>query len=150
VLREAPDAEILRFPGREDEYEDFGPITQQGTLDGEVIRVGGTRETVPVILRSENELISDCYASKTTAKALGGRLFEPVRLFGTGRWTRDDVGTWKLDHFTIDRFEPLTDEPLSSVVGRLRSIQGAEWGDNALEDLRVIRQGSGEKRNGGV
>ena len=33
------------------------------------------------------------------------------------------------------------DKPLSSVVQELRAIPGGEWGENALDELRIIRHG---------
>jgi hypothetical protein len=149
TLEESTGAEIVRFPGR-DETTRFGSISQQCAVDGEVIRVGGAREIVPIQLRSEEEIIGDCYTNRATAKRLATHLFEPVRLFGLGRFIREETGTWKLEHFTIDRFEPLNDQPLSSVLTSLRAITGSEWDDDALEQLHAIRHGPREPRNGGV
>ena len=101
-------------------------ITQKCAVDGEVIRVGGTGKMVQIVLRSEDELIGNCYTSRATAKELATHLFEPVRLLGTGRFVRGDRGGWKLDHFAISSFSPLSDElsdePLSSVITALRAI----------------------------
>jgi hypothetical protein len=149
ALQEMSGAEIIHFPGRE-EVTRFGTITQQCSVDGEVIRLGGTRERVPITLRSEDELIADCYTTRATAKKLAAHLFEAVRLFGTGRFNREDSGAWKLEYFVIDRFEPLKDEPLSSVVMALRAIAGGEWDANALEELKFIRHGPTETQDGGV
>ena len=134
-------AEIIRFPGAR-EVERYGTVTQQCFVDGEVVRIGGTRERVPITLRSEEELITDCYTSRTTAKRLAAHLFEPVRLFGNGRFAREDDGSWKLEYFVFENFTRLTDEPLSSVVEALRAIPGGEWGEDALDELRFIRLGS--------
>lgn len=140
VLQETSGAEIIRFPGIEDVAR-FGSITQQCAVDGEVIRLGGTGKTVPIMLRSEDELIGNCYTTRETAKQLAAHLFEPVRLLGTGRFIREDRGGWKLDYFAIDSFAPLSDAPLSSVITALRAIPGGEWGEDALEQLRFIRHG---------
>jgi hypothetical protein len=123
VLQAATGAEIIRFPGIE-EIKRFGSVTQQCSVDGEVIRIGGTRDRVPITLRSEEELIPDCYAGRATAKRLATYLFEPVRLFGNGRFVREDGGTWKLEYFVVDTFYHLTEEPLSSVVEALRAFPG--------------------------
>lgn len=148
-LQDTAGAEIIHFPGREEETR-FGSVTQQCFVDGEVIRVGGVRKLVPVMLRSEEEFFADCYTNRETAKRLGMHLFEPVRLFGTGRFIREDSGAWKLEHFTIDNFDPLKDEPLSTVVTALRAITGGMWGDDALEELRFIRHGPKETQDGGI
>ena len=73
---------------------------------------------------------------------------EPVRLLGTGRFIRENRSGWKLDHFTISSFSPLSDEPLSSIVTALRAIPGGEWGEDALEQLQILRHG--DAHNGGV
>jgi len=147
VYRENPGAEIIRFPGIEDAAR-FGSITQQCAVDGEVIRIGGTGKNVPIVLRSEDELIGNCYTSRATAKELAMHLFEPVRLLGTGRFFREDRGGWKLDFFKIDSFDALSNEPLSSVITALRAIPGGEWSEDAFSELDALRQG--EARNGGV
>ena len=147
VYRETSGAEIIRFPGIDD-VTSFGTITQQCAVDGEVIRVGGTRKNVPIVLRSENELITNCYTSRATAKELAMHLFEPVRLQGTGRFIREDRGGWKLEYFRIVSFSSLSDEPLSSVVTALRAIPGGEWGEDALEQLQFLRHGE-SGANGG-
>lgn len=150
VLEAPTGAEIIRFPGIQ-QVERYGTVTQQCAVDGEVVRVGGTRDRVPITLRSEEEIIADCYTSRATAKRLAAHLFEPVRLFGSGRFAREDEGSWKLEYFSFEHFVRLTDEPLSSVIEALRAIPGGEWGDNALDELRLIRHGPSEgKQHGGV
>ena len=149
VLQEPTGAEIIRFPGIH-ETDSFVALRQQCSVDGEVVRIGGTQERVPITLRSEEELISGCYTTRATAKKLATRLFEPVRLFGTGRFIREDTGSWKLEHFDFDSFIPLTEEPLSSAVEALRSIPGGEWEEDALEQLRYLRHGPTGVQNGGV
>lgn len=136
-------AEIIRFPGVH-EVGLYGTVTQQCAVDGEVVRIGGTRERVPVTLRSEGERIADCYTSRATAKRLAAHLFEPVRLFGNGRFVREDEGSWKLEYFAFETFVRLSDQPLTGVVEALRAIPGGEWRENALDELHLIRHGSGK------
>jgi hypothetical protein len=105
-----------------------------------VIRIGGTGDPVPVMLQTSDRTVSGCYAKRNIAKVLAQLLFEPVRLFGVGRWTRDPDGNWLLNRFTIDRFEKLASEPLSLEIARLRSL-GGDWGDNAIEEILKLRYG---------
>jgi hypothetical protein len=79
---------------------------------------------------------------------LGAKLFEPVRLFGRGRWARDAEGNWSLIVFKVESFEGLLDVPLTSALAELRSIP-TEWDDESYGELGVIRQGPKGKRNGG-
>ncbi len=75
-------------------------------------------------------------------------IFEPVRLHGRGRWSRDSEGTWGLIDLKIESFEPLEDGTLSGALEELKAIP-AEWGDNTYDELGLIRHGSKGKRNGG-
>jgi hypothetical protein len=141
---------VVRFPGREEAEEKFPSVRQHGSLDGIVVRVGGTDETVPVWLEAEDRQISGCFTTRAIAKQLGAKLFEPVRLHGQGRWSRDSDGAWSLVNFKIESFDPLEETPLSSALEQLRAIP-AEWGDSAYDELGLIRHGpKGKgKRNGG-
>lgn len=139
ALSETSGAVIIEFPGREEQRYEFSYLSQQGTLDGEVIRVGGTADAVPILIRESGRVLSGCYAGRSLAKQLARKLFEPVRLFGTGRWNRTEAGEWELDRFNIDRFQELSDEPLSAAVAALRAIRGGDWGKSSLEELRLIR-----------
>ncbi len=141
LLKEKPKgATIIRFPGREEAEEAFPAVRQYGSIDGIVVRIGGKDQTVPVTLESENEQITGCYTTRQIAKELGHKLFEPVRLLGRGRWTRDNDGRWALLDFKIESFESLNEAPLSEALTSLRSIK-AEWGPEALSELPAIRHG---------
>jgi hypothetical protein len=122
--------EILRFPGRRAaESWTFGAFNQQGSLDGIVVRVGGKRKKFArILLESGPDFYYTCVASREIAKRLAVHLFTtPVRVFGTGRWHREENGQWMLDRFTIRSFEILNDEPLTAVVSALRDLPGSEW-----------------------
>jgi hypothetical protein len=108
-------------------------ISQRGSIDGEVVRVGGLQNAVPIMLRCEHDELSVCWANKIIAKAIGRRLFEPVRLFGTGRWNRNAEGTWKLDIFRVESFIPLRDVPLSGALNEIRAIQ-TDWSIQSFEE----------------
>lgn len=147
LLQEPTRGEVIRFPGREEDTDEgFVAIRQHGSIDGEVIRIGGKTALIPVTLQSEDQTLSYCFAKRPVAKELGHRLFEPVRLFGTGRWTRNQHGIWNLDNFVIDRFEVLRDEPLSSVLTELRAIPGGNWGSGALSELQNLRHDADKAR----
>ncbi|MGO9005590.1 MAG: hypothetical protein ACLQIQ_12800 [Beijerinckiaceae bacterium] len=135
---EKTEAEIIVFPGIGDAEEVITGISQHGSIDGEVVRVGGLQTTVPIMLKCEHDELSGCWASKAVAKALGGHLFEPVRLFGTGRWNRNDEGKWTLDNFRVGSFVTLRDAPLSAALNEIRALQ-IEWDGRAYEELTMIR-----------
>lgn len=147
LLKERPrGATIIRFPGREEAQEAFPVVRQHGSVDGVIVRIGGTDQTVHVTLESEGEQITRFVSSRQIALELRHKLFEPVRLFGRGRWNRDIDGRWTMLDFKIESFEPLVDLPLSEALAELRSIK-TEWGPEALSELPAIRHGP--SRNGG-
>ncbi len=147
VLREKQrGAPILVFPGRDEAEERFPSVRQQGTIDGEIVRVGGTDETVPIMLRSEGEVVVGCWADKRLAKQLAEHLFEPVRLHGSGRWARDPEGRWTLQEFKVESFDRLAQESLGAAITKLRLVSGGEWESKAYEEMETIRHASGRRR----
>lgn len=136
-------AKILRFPGREEEKLKFTSIQQQGEIDGEVIRVGGRQEMVPILLYVEGREIAGCHANRTIAKELAKNLFEPVRLFGEGRWDRSVDGEWNLVGFIVDRFDVLQESTLSKTVLTLRGFEG-EWSKDSLLEILEFRHNGTE------
>lgn len=129
------DAEIVPFPGRCVEPSPIAGIQQQGSLDGRLQKVGGVKEWVPIQLRTmEDTNITGCFARRNLAKQLAIHLFEPVRLYGRGRWTRAVTGEWVIERFLVDNFETLSDESLTNIVGTLRSVK-ADWIDNPVADI---------------
>lgn len=135
-------AQILEFKGRELAEETYGAVRRQGTLDGEVIRVGGVnRSRVAILLQTEDRVVSDVHAKKSIAQDLGNRLYRPVRLYGMGRWRRSLTGKWELEDFGVDRFESLKDEKLSGALAALRSVSGGDWGKDSLGEVKKLRDG---------
>jgi hypothetical protein len=148
VLRDAAvRGVVIRFPGRELIQEKF-TIRQQGSVDGIITGIRGRDTSIHITLQSENQQISGCETTRALAKQLGAKLFEPVRLFGRGRWSRDDDGTWTLEQFRIESFEALKDVPLTDALAVLRDIP-TEWGDDAYTELTDMRKGPGDRNNGG-
>lgn len=148
VITEAAGAEVLRLPGRElPEPLTFGAFNQEGSVDGVVIRLGGTSDPVPVHIETPGQAVSHCYASREVAKAIGGYIFGPeLRVHGTARWFRDEEGLWVLDRFTISSFEVIDGEPLSAVVARLREVPGSKWPtlEDPWRELEKLRYGFDE------
>ncbi len=147
LKEEVQEAVIIPFPGIQETEEEIAGIRERGTIVGEVQRVGGPHKWVPVLIKSEGEVFSGCWADRIIAKQLGQRLFEPVRLHGIGKWDRTGEGKWVLKEFVIDHFEPLVDEPLSDALSRIRAI-GA-FNNATVDDLTYLRIGPPEKQNGG-
>ncbi|WP_201159895.1 hypothetical protein [Rhodoplanes elegans] len=146
ALKEASSL-IIPFPGREHQEERFSAIKERGTIDGEVLRVGGPHKWVPVLIESEGGAMSGCWADRATAKLLAHRLFESVRLHGTGKWSRSSEGRWLLQEFVIESFEPLNTASLSEALEAVRASDA--FNDTSISDLTFLRHGPAEKQNGG-
>jgi len=129
---------ILLFPGREAPAPVVFRVTkQQGHVDGEVIRVGGKDDTIPIHLQSPDGKIYTCQTkSKQIAATLGTQLYKYVRVYGEGNWTRDENDLWILENFTINRSEELPNLSLSEEVTSLYAINGLKKEHNLLADLR--------------
>jgi hypothetical protein len=147
LTEENRDAVIIPFPGIRSAEEKFSAIREPGTIDGEIVRVGGPHKWVPILVQTDGELFSGCWADRVTAKQLALRIFEQVRLYGTGKWDRTAEGKWVLKEFVVDRFDPLSEEPLSEVLGRIRAIKAFKG--VTIDDLDYLRNGPPEKQNGG-
>ena len=65
-----------------------------------------------------------------------------VRLHGSGKWVREENGTWKLEQFDISEFEVLDDSPMTEVVGKLRAVEGSTWheSEDALSHILGLRR----------
>ena len=136
-------ARLIEFPGRTRHVEEkLGPIEQSGTLDGEVIQIGGRDETINVHLRA-GEQIHICVTSKAIARSLAPHIFgSAIRVRGFGTWARLESGEWILKKFEIAAFEPLDQTPLSKVFEGLRArLAPPEAGRmNPVDLMRQLRE----------
>lgn len=105
-------------------------VRQRSALDGIVVRVGGRGETATVdLLDLDETLHRGLKATRTLAKDLARRLYEPVRVMGEATWRRDEAG-WHLESFTLDRFVPLERADAAPLLERL-----AQLGKDLPEDI---------------
>ncbi|MCJ2090995.1 hypothetical protein MKK67_00500 [Methylobacterium sp. J-072] len=138
---------LLAFPGRtRQKPQSYGPFNQEGHLDGILISVGGKDESISLRLQNGDTTYTNCDTTRHIARELGKHLFEPLRIHGTGRWTREANGKWTLLRFRVHRFDVLKTDSLSDTVHALRSITGSQWKDIAdplaeLENLRRDDEG---------
>lgn len=144
-------AELIEFPGSKAKLPPYMSVSERGEIDGEIQRVGGLGDPVPVLLTTEGRTLSGCWAKRDIAKPLASHLFEPIRLFGEGRWTRSPTGNWTLAAFRIDSFQELESGSLSDLVTKLRAIPGFELGENIIDELLASRHGENSGgANGGI
>jgi hypothetical protein len=138
---------VIAFPGRTRQKPlAFPAFRQEGSLDGQILSVGGKDRTAHVILRDGAVTYSNIELSHDLARAMSVHLYgAKVRLFGQGRWERHPDGAWKLLKFSVDRFEPLDNTPLSQVLGQIRTTPGNQLmtHDAVYDDLMSLRLGEG-------
>ena len=137
-------AEIIQFPGRRlARDESYADIREAGELTGEVRRVGGLEETVPVWLRRSDGEIFYCEADERIAKGLGGYLYRTLRVSGVGTWSRTVDGVWKMEKFRIMSYDPteLSADSLDTVK-LLRAIPeiDCEWAEELVLTRPAGRQ----------
>lgn len=133
---------ILEFP--KPRAPQYSAVTEEGTLEGILIKIGGRDETIPVHLQDGNKF-HKCNTTRARAKELAPYLFgDPIRVSGKGKWNRSEIGVWELTEFKITDFEKLNSDEIQQVLERMRQIPGSGWDkiNDPLEELETIRKGS--------
>jgi len=146
VLRRPKGATILKFPGKKAPIIQTFRVVEVGTIEGQVIRIGGIDETVPIWIQDrQGNIIKNCHTrNRQTAKELAKHYLGPyVRLEGSGKWLRNQDEKWDLEEFTVNSFEVLDDVPLAEAVSAVRAVKDNAW--NEYEDpeaeLRKVQKG---------
>lgn len=136
-------AKVIEFPGRTRVQErSMGPVEQAGTLDGEVIQIGGRDETINVHLKTGDDVVH-CITTKAIARRLAHHMFgPPVRLSGVGMWSRSESGKWALRSFRVRDFETLDQTPLPKLFENLRAklVPSPNGRPNPVTFLRELRE----------
>jgi hypothetical protein len=134
---------LIEFPGRTRHAEEkLGPVEQAGTLDGEVIQIGGRDETINVHLKAGDQ-VHICVTSKAIARRLAPHIFgSPVRVRGKAAWARMETGIWILKRFEIVDFGTLDETPLSMIFEGLRTRFGPPEGGrmNPADLMHELRE----------
>jgi hypothetical protein len=130
---------ILDFPPEAEVVSILG-VRQPTSFDGNLLRVGGAGEYVPVQMQGlSGEILSGFSATRALAKEIAPRIFEPLRLHGLGNWDRTPAGEWKLTKMLVQTYETLADENLEEVFRQLRAAP-VVWPEGADEALRAERE----------
>lgn len=135
-LRNRDGGVVISFPGAKDarQPEEERVVQQMDTLIGQVIKIGGRDETVPMTLStSEGAYIDVTVRGRELAKRLALYLFgKDIRVSGLATWKRDSEGQWSCTGMLVDEFEEPDNTALSSMFDGLRELPGNEW--NSMED----------------
>ena len=120
----------------------YGPIVQQGSLQGELVSVGGRDQTSHIILQDGDRFHTNISIKRHLAAELAQYLYQgTVRVHGKGFWIRDEEESWTLKSFTADSYDALENSPLDQVIASIKTKIGGSWGASqdplrALRDLR--------------
>lgn len=133
---------VIAFPGRErPKPVIYGPFTEEGTLQGQLTRIGGADSSKHLQLKDGAISHSSLRTTEEIARQLRHHLFDFVRLTGTGRWVRLEDGTWELKDFDVRNFEVLDEESLADVIQKIRNLPNNPLKDNppSLTDILNLR-----------
>ena len=129
-------ATIFQFPGYKAPLINEIVVQEFGELEGEIIRVGGKDDSVPVWIQGFDGSINKCVTTKAIARELGPLIFaEPIKVSGNGKWRRTAERVWLLEEFSIKSWEVLDCEDLQTTIEKLREIQGSGW--NRMENPQL-------------
>ncbi len=138
---------VIAFPGiTKARPVQYGPFNQEGSLDGVLVNVGGTDKTKHIQLQNGELKYTGIATDQAKARDLAKHLFEPIRVFGTGRWLREEDGTWTLKSFRLESFTALRSDDLTDAIDQLRAVDGTDWQsmDDPLAALRALRADTDE------
>jgi hypothetical protein len=141
-------AEVIAFPGKSRPKPIvFGPFREEGSMEGQIVSIGGEDETIHVHLRDGDNVHTKLIATPEVARLLAPHFLGPIiRVQGTGTWMRHGDGVWELRSFRIATFSPLDETPLTQVVEKLRAVAGNEW-DRVPDPVKFLlseRHGDGD------
>lgn len=145
TLRVKGGAMIYQFPGRKTPITEEVIVHEYGELDGELIRVGGKDESVPVWIKSVDGTVFKCTAKKQLARELAPLIFsDHIRVNGNGKWRRGVDGAWSIDEFEIKSWEPIQDEDIEAMIAELRATPGSKWNEMADPHAELAKLRSDE------
>lgn len=140
-------AQIIEFPGvKRPKPVRYGPFTQEGSIDGILVSVTGADQTIHLQLQNGNLKYTGIETDRETGRQLGKHFLEPIRLHGSGRWLREEDGSWTLKRFKVRGFDTLKASALVESLEVLRAVQGSHWAEMddplaALDELRDSKDG---------
>lgn len=140
-------AKIIQFPGKKEVLDDEVVISEAGSIEGQLIRLGGKDETAHATIEVEPGRWENFALGRSLAKELARHLYgDDIRVFGKGKWRRSTQGGWILDSFTAERFENIGNSDLVQTMRQLCDLQENAWHelDDPLGELQRMRGGASE------
>lgn len=138
---------VVPFAGRNRERKlVFPPFRQDTVVQGQIVSIGGRDDTAHATLQDGNIFHTNIHMRRDLARELAPLLYGPIiRLYGNGRFERQNDGVWKVLDFRVDRYDRLREDPLTDVLASIRKISGnGLMRDDVIERLKDIRDGGSE------
>ncbi|WP_186418864.1 hypothetical protein [Bosea sp. CS1GBMeth4] len=135
-----PGGEVIPFPGAAPLSKPIGPLRQETTIQGRLVRLQGNGDDVSVGLDDEEGLIGRIVVRAELARELGNHFHRHVRLSGRGRWRRNAEGQWCLEHLDVAGFVPLDDKPLDDVLRHAGSLLPEGSAQKAIDLIHELRR----------
>ncbi len=135
--------EIIAFPGvTRPKPTTFGPFNQEGSLDGILISVSGADQTVHLQLQNGEIKYTGIETNRETARRIARHMYEPVRIFGIGRWLFDQEGSWTLKKFRVESYNVLATDDLKDAIDQMREMEGSDWKgmDDPIGAVKALRE----------
>lgn len=134
-LKNADGGVLIVFPGTPPKKpEQVQTIYQTDTLIGQVIKIGGRDNTVPMTLKTPDGAFVDVNVKgRDEARKLAKHLFgADIKVNGNATWIRDEEGQWTCSAMEVLSFEETDSSSLVDLFEVLRRVPGNHW--HQLED----------------
>ena len=133
---------VLPFVGRDRPRPlVFPPFREDTEIVGQIVNIGGRDASAHATLQDGEIFHVNVSMKRELAKQLAPMLYgPPVRLFGNGKFERQEYGLWKMHDFRVDRYEIAADDVLGDVLARARDVPGNGLMDqDAYYDVAAVR-----------
>lgn len=134
-LKNAEGGVIIAFPGTpKKKPEQVQTVYQPDSLIGQVIKIGGRDDTVPMTLKTSDGAFVDVNVKgRDEARKLAQHLFgADIKVNGNATWTRDEEGQWTCSALDVLSFEETDNTSLVDLFEALRRVPNNHW--HQLED----------------
>jgi len=137
---ELPGGEVIPFPGSPPPAKPIGPLRQETSVQGRVVRLEGYGDDISVGVEDESALAGRVVVRADRAREVGELFHRYVRFSGTGRWRRNAEGQWCLEHLDVSSFEALDEEAITDTLKRAGALLPEGAAQRAIEIIRELRR----------
>jgi hypothetical protein len=121
---------IIAFPGTpQKQPEQVQTVYQPDSLIGQVIKIGGKDDTVPMTLKTPDGAFIDVNVKgREEARKLAQHLFgADIKVNGNATWIRNEEGQWTCSSMEVLSFEETEGSLLVDLFEDLRRVPNNKW-----------------------